>query len=506
MVERDDRADPADPHAPVPGTSAAAPSAEPDAPAGPVPADLVPADAVPAEAAPADTEPSAAEPDAADGAAVERLDRPLPEGVRKRVVGIAADGLAAVPAADLPHRLRPYAKFTPVQRARRGATAIAAALETEPGFRARIAERVRLGQPDLVAALEAGQVPAAADPQDVAAVAYLLRPPGWSRLVGDAGEEVERAESEGAAAEAARLVEKLQVELAALRESGRSEADRGRAELDEVKKERDSLRRKLRSLEADTKRAEAATRKVATELEALRAAGTTERGAVDVEVRRLKHRTAELEAALETSRRAAREGRGAADMRLRLLLDVVLQGAQGLQRELGLPPLSDSRPADGVEAVAPVTASPHDVARRALDGDDPALLDQLLALPHAHLVVDGYNVTKSGYPTLPLEKQRARLLNGLSMLATHSRAEVTCVFDGKDLDAPVPMAPPRGVRVLFSRSGETADELIRRLVRAEPEGRPVVVVSTDREVADGVRKAGARPVPSSMLLRRLIRT
>ncbi|WP_370151041.1 NYN domain-containing protein [Streptacidiphilus sp. EB129] len=438
-------------------------------------------------------------------AAVEQLDRPLPEGVRRRVVGIAADALSAVPLAELPSRLRPYAKFTPVQRAKRGATAIAAALETEPAFRSRIAERVRQGQPDLVSALESGVVPAAADPQDIAAVAYLLRPAGWSKLVGDAGEEVERAESEGAAAEAARLVEKLQAELSALRDASRAESDRSRVELDEVRRDRDSLRRKLRSLEADTKRAEAATRKVAAELEALRASGATERGAVDSEVRRLKHRVAEAESALEAAKRASREGRSAEDIRLRLLLDVVLQGAQGLQRELGLPPLS-GRPADSVEAVAPATASPHDVARRALDADDPALLDQLLALPQTHLVVDGYNVTKSGYPTLPLEKQRARLLNGLSMLAAHSRAEVTCVFDGKDLDAPVPMAPPRGVRVLFSRSGETADELIRRLVRAEPEGRPVVVVSTDREVADGVRKAGARPVPSAMLLRRLVRT
>ncbi|MFC1435804.1 NYN domain-containing protein [Streptacidiphilus sp. N1-3] len=490
MVERDDRPDDAEPPFADPAN---ADDTDPAAPTEPDPAA-------------SDSAEPAPDADDAPGTAAERLERPLPEGVRRRVVGIAADGLAAVPAAELPHRLRPYAKFTPVQRARRGATAIAAALETEPGFRSRIAERVRLGQPDLVAALEAGQVPAAADPQDVAAVAYLLRPPGWSKLVGDAGEEVERAESEGAAAEATRLVEKLQVELAALRETSRTDADRGRAELDEAKKERDSLRRRLRSLEADTKRAEAATRKVTAELEALRSAGVTERGAVDSEVRRLKHRLTEAEAALEASRRASREGRSAEDMRLRLLLDVVLQGAQGLQRELGLPPLSEGRPADTVEAVLPVSASPHDVARRALDADDPALLDQLLALPHTHLLVDGYNVTKSGYPTLPLEKQRARLLNGLSMLAMHSRAEVTCVFDGKDLDAPVPMAPPRGVRVLFSRSGETADELIRRLVRAEPEGRPVVVVSTDREVADGVRKAGARPVPSAMLLRRLIRT
>jgi len=43
-------------------------------------------------------------------------------------------------------------------------------------------------------------------------------------------------------------------------------------------------------------------------------------------------------------------------------------------------------------------------------------------------------------------------------------------------------------------------------VRAEPQGRPVVVVSTDKEVADGVRKAGARPVASVLLLNRLSRS
>jgi hypothetical protein len=59
--------------------------------------------------------------------------------------------------------------------------------------------------------------------------------------------------------------------------------------------------------------------------------------------------------------------------------------------------------------------------------------------------------------------------------------------------------------VLFSKPGEIADELIRRLVRAEPAGRPLVVVSSDREVADGVRRAGARAVPAAALVRRLDR-
>ena len=62
---------------------------------------------------------------------------------------------------------------------------------------------------------------------------------------------------------------------------------------------------------------------------------------------------------------------------------------------------------------------------------------------------------------------------------------------------------PRGVRVVFSPPGESADEVIRRLVRAEPPGRPVIVVSSDREVADGVAAAGARPVPSRTLLQLL---
>ncbi|WP_405015537.1 NYN domain-containing protein [Kitasatospora sp. NBC_01539] len=448
--------------------------------------------------------PGAGPVDGADGTPSEQLDRPLPEGVRRRVVGIAADALGAIPAADLPSGLRPYAKFTPARRAKYAATALAAALDAEPFFRVRIAERLRLGQPELARALEAGTVPAAADPMDVAAAAYLLRPAGWSRLVADAGDEAERADAEGAAAEAARIVEKLQGELAEVRAAARADLERHRAESEGVRREAESLRKRVRSLESDTRRAQAETRKVQAELDGARTAAAAERSAADGEARRLRHRITELETASEAGRRSAREGRSVEDMRLRLLLDTVLQSAQGLQRELALP-VAQLRPADLVEAVEPSSANPHDVARRGLAEDDPALLDQLLAIPQVHLVVDGYNVTKTGYPALPLEQQRLRLLGGLAMLAQRTHAEVTCVFDGQDLDVPVIMAPPRGVRVRFSRTGETADELIRRMVRAEPEGRPLVVVSTDREVAEGVRKAGARPVASILLLNRLAR-
>ncbi|WP_430542713.1 NYN domain-containing protein [Streptomyces iconiensis] len=429
----------------------------------------------------------------------------MPEKVRRRVVTFTGDALGGLTIAELPPPLRQYARFTPQRRAKFGGNAMAAALESDAVFRQRVSVRLREQFAELAAALDAGIPPPAADPVDVAAIAYVLRPPGWPKLVAAAGEEAQRAQAERAGEEAQRELARLREELSAAKGAAREEAERSRREQEALRKELESTHRKLRSAQSDVRRGEAAARKLQAELEALRTSSASEKAAADGEARRLRAKLAETETALESGRRAAREGRSVEDMRVRLLLDTVLDAAQGLRRELALPP-SEGRPADTVDAVEPGRMSPKDVAARALSETDPALLDQLLALPQAHLVVDGYNVTKTGYPALPLEKQRLRLLGGLAVLAAQSGAEVTCVFDGAELAAPVLLAPPRGVRVLFSKPGQTADELIRRLVRAEPPGRPVVVVSTDREVADGCAAAGARPVASALLLKRLARS
>lgn len=445
----------------------------------------------------------AASADEADDA-VEVLDRPLPEGVRRRVVALVSDAFGGLTVTELPAQLRQYARFTPSRRAKFAGNAMAAALEGDAQFRRRIAERLGETQPELTAALAAGSPPAAADPVDVAAAAYVLRPAGWVKLLTAAGEEAQRADAEQADEESRRELERLREELVQARAQTKSETERLRSDLDAARKEAESLQRKLRSAANEVKRGEAALRRGRAESDAVRAEAAVQVSAAESETRRLRARLGEAEASVEAGRRAAREGRSVEDMRLRLLLDTVLEAAGGLRRELALPP-SSMRPADSVDAVEPGRMSPKDIAARALSETDPALLDQLLALPQAHLIVDGYNVTKTGYPQMPLEKQRLRLLGGLAMLAAQTGAEMTCVFDGAELAAPVLLAPPRGVRVLFSKAGVTADELIRQLARAEPPGRPVVVVSTDREVADGVAKAGARPVASLLLLKRLSR-
>ena len=211
----------------------------------------------------------------------------------------------------------------------------------------------------------------------------------------------------------------------------------------------------------------------------------------------------EAERAAAAARTAVRGDRQDDVLRQRLLLDALVGAANGLRRELALPP-AEGRPADalaGDYAVAPGGPAPQGRA-----DDDPVLLDGLLAVPTTHLLVDGYNVTKTAYGGLTLEAQRGRLLAGLGGLAARTGAEVTVVFDGADRVPALAVASPRGVRLLFSRTGETADEVLRRLVRHEPQGRPVVVVSSDREVADGVRRSGARAVAAVALVRLLDRS
>jgi predicted RNA-binding protein with PIN domain len=57
--------------------------------------------------------------------------------------------------------------------------------------------------------------------------------------------------------------------------------------------------------------------------------------------------------------------------------------------------------------------------------------------------------------------------------------------------------------VIFSAPEEIADDVIRRLVAAEPPGRPVLVATSDQQVVADVQRDGAWTVPSVVLLARL---
>ncbi|MBO0867173.1 MAG: NYN domain-containing protein [Micromonosporaceae bacterium] len=449
-----------------------------------------------------DPAPAGGEPEPAGQA--EPAEPILLEPVRLRVISLAAAALAGLPFDEIPPPLRRVAKFAPRQRARLGGTAIATQLTNDLLFRQRVASRVVEEAGDLGASVLAGHAPAAADPVEVAALAYLARSTGWVELVGAAGEAV-RVEADSAAiTERLRDAEQRVARAEHDRAVARVEADKLRDELARLREETAGIRDENRVLHRQLREAQTRERRASELLATER--GRLARSAADheAELRRLRGKLADAEAAAGANRQAAKEARQVDDARLWLLLETIGQAALGLRRELALEPTS-VRPADVVAAeAAGVAGTPGAGKARALDADDPARLDQLLALPKAHLIVDGYNVTKTGFGEISLEQQRQRLVSGLGGLVAQTAAEVTAVFDGAERMVALPPAP-RGVRVLFSRKGETADELIRRLVRAEPAGRPIVVISSDREVADGVRRHGAYPLSSGTLLRRLAR-
>jgi predicted RNA-binding protein with PIN domain len=433
----------------------------------------------------------------------------LPGTVRAELVDLAATVLGELEEERTPAALARVRLFAPARRARAGAAPLTLALERDTGFRTAVAAAWRGLHPELATALDTGPDGmdglAGFDAASVLAGLYLLRPPGWAATAAAVQAGVARAEQERARQDAEGLATARLRALEREAERLRSELVHSRAAATAARDELVAARREIRRLRADADRARAAARAAAQESQAERARAGEAVAEAEREVARERDLARRAQERAEQSVRAGREGRSLAEARLRLLLDTVVEAAAGLRRELALPPL-DVRPADlvgGVQAEAGSGGTGESLRGR--PPDDPAQLAELLALPQAHVLVDGYNVTKAGYAGLPLVEQRRRLVDALGPLAARTGAEVTCVFDGADVEGRSAQRL-RGVRVLFSEPGTTADDLLRRLVRAEPPGRPVVVVSNDKEVVTGIRASGARAVPSGALLRLLSRS
>ena len=409
----------------------------------------------------------------------------LPEPVRSRIVAMAAEALPDVPR--LPPAVRRVASFAPARRARLGGTAIMEALADDE-FRQRVGTQVG-----------ARATPDTADPAVEAAHHWLTRPDGWETGFEDAVRRVAERVEPAADLRAEREAERLRARLADAEQTVRDLRAAHRAQVEEYTSENASLRRKLGDTRAAERAARAAADEAAGALERERAATQTRLAALEKENRRLRGQVERWEAEATQERRDARAERDEATLRARVLLETVIDAAAGLRRELALPAVSGS-PSDRVEADIAEAGTRTPSYAGTLGPSSPALLEQLLGMPRARLVVDGYNVSKSAWPRSSLEAQRVRLVSGLAPLVARTGAETTVVFDAADTDHRPPVNAPRGVKVLFSPRGVIADDVIRDLVAAEPAGRVLVVVTDDREVAEDVRRAGARAMSSQALL------
>ena len=128
------------------------------------------------------------------------------------------------------------------------------------------------------------------------------------------------------------------------------------------------------------------------------------------------------------------------------------------------------------------------------------------------VVVDGYNLVfaVADFAELDfsqaIEEARREVLARLASLHRHSGERVTVVFDRRRPTGEAWHSERvGGVRVVFSRPPRTADDEIRALVSRSTAPRHILVVTSDRELAEACRKLGARVTGVRGFYSRLVR-
>jgi len=119
-----------------------------------------------------------------------------------------------------------------------------------------------------------------------------------------------------------------------------------------------------------------------------------------------------------------------------------------------------------------------------------------------HLIIDGYNLIRQSHELSDLDRRslelgREALLDRLAIYKRLKRHRITVVFDGTNAPAFTQQrGRVKGVEVRFSRKGESADTVIKRMAATEREG--ALVVSSDRDVVNYAASRGAATVSSSV--------
>ncbi len=127
------------------------------------------------------------------------------------------------------------------------------------------------------------------------------------------------------------------------------------------------------------------------------------------------------------------------------------------------------------------------------------------------LVVDGYNIIHA-WPSLKrllgvsLEAARDKLIERLSVYGLVTGAEVTVVFDSHQSASRANAEQlVEGVRVIFTRRGHSADQVIERIAyEATGAGGVVTVATSDHSQSDMVRGMGGAVISATELERRVI--
>jgi len=112
-----------------------------------------------------------------------------------------------------------------------------------------------------------------------------------------------------------------------------------------------------------------------------------------------------------------------------------------------------------------------------------------------HVVIDGYNLirqsdTLSAEEELSIKLGREALLERLRQYKQIRGHRITVVFDAGNKPLLVEeRTQKKGIKIIYSAQGKTADSVIKRICRRE--GERALVVTSDRELATYVEGCGS---------------
>lgn|GEM_PF-5037075 len=111
------------------------------------------------------------------------------------------------------------------------------------------------------------------------------------------------------------------------------------------------------------------------------------------------------------------------------------------------------------------------------------------------VLIDGYNVSLNSFGDLSLELQRDRVISCATSIESRFHPSCLVVFDGQS-------SGTRGriqskVHVVFSPTGVTADDVIIERIRVTPKEKPVLVVTSDRNLAARAKGLGCETISSA---------
>lgn len=113
-----------------------------------------------------------------------------------------------------------------------------------------------------------------------------------------------------------------------------------------------------------------------------------------------------------------------------------------------------------------------------------------------HIIIDGYNLLGQSGGYEDLQTSRERLIDKLAAYKRMKRHPITVVFDGTHSSpGSIRKENLKGINVRFSRHGELADSVIKRMAAKERER--ALIVSSDREIVDYAVSRGAAAISSS---------